>query len=181
MSILGNASGEMGAFHRMARSLSLIAAAALLAAPVAASVQNSGVPPVSPAAAAAGALVCRGLPDDEEAAAERLVALGWNRKPMPNATGGPPLAYFERDNLLLSFLPSQAGTGCMVVAPLAPWVRWADLVAAATAAFGRAPEGAGASEGNASWRLDGRYLVMLIHRSGTARATFTVMPIGNTQ
>lgn len=181
MSILVSAAGKAS----FKVSLSLLAAAALLAASAVASAQGQRPPEATPAAGAAGAAACRGLPDDPVAAANRLIELGWERATAPNAApGAPPLPIFGRDHAILFLAPPEAsqgrGTGCMVVASLAASVRLADLVAAATAALGQPPE---IVTGNgATWRLDGRYLVMLMHQTGNdPRATFFIAPVGNPQ
>jgi hypothetical protein len=167
----------------MRRPLSLFAAAALLAAPAWAGPQRP--PEATPAAAAAGAAACRGLPDDPAAAAERLIALGWERATAPNAApDAPPLPIFGRDHAILFLAPPDAsrpgGTGCMVVATLARSVRTTALVAAATSALGQPPEIT--APNGANWRLDGRYHVMLMHQTGRdARATFIIAPVGNPQ
>jgi hypothetical protein len=93
------------------------------------------------------------------------------------------LPIFGRDRAILFLAPAEVsqgrGTGCMVVATLARSVRWRELLAAATAALGQPPEIA-TREGHASWRLDGRYHVMLMHQTGRdARATFIIAPVGN--
>ncbi|MEA3011968.1 MAG: hypothetical protein QOD42_513 [Sphingomonadales bacterium] len=170
----------------MRRSLELLAAAALLAAPTGGWAQPQRPPEATPEAAAAGAAACRGLPNDAAAAAERLIALGWERATAPNAAAdAPPLPIFGRDRAILFLAPADAsqgrGTGCMVVATLARSVRWRDLLAAATAAFGQTPEIA-TRNGQADWRLDGRYHVMLMHQTGRdPRATFIIAPVGNPQ
>ena len=167
----------------MRRPLSLFAAAALLAAPAWAQPQRP--PEATPAAAAAGAAACRGLPDDPGAAAEWLIALGWERATAPNAApDAPPLPIFGRDNAILFLAPPEAnqrrGTGCMVVATLASSVRSTELVAAATSALGQPPEIT--THNGANWRLDGRYHIMLMHQTGRdARATFIIAPVGNPQ
>lgn len=167
----------------MRRSLSLVAAAALLGAPALAQPQRP--PEATPAAAAAGAAACRGLPDDPAAAAERLIALGWERATAPNAApDAPPLPIFGRDHAILFLAPPDAGrpsgTGCMVVATLASSVRLRELIAAATSVLGQPPEIT--TRNGANWRLDGGYHVMLIHQSGRdARATFIIAPVGNPQ
>lgn len=167
----------------MPRLLDLLAAAAtLLAAPAGASAQPQRPPEATPAAAAAGAAACRGLPDDPGAAAERLIALGWERATAPDAApGAPPLPIFGRDHAILFLAPPEAsqgrGTGCMVVASLAASVRSADLVAATTAALGQPPEIT--TDHGADWRLDGRYHVMLMHQTGSdPRVTFIIAPVG---
>jgi len=170
--------------NAMRRSLSLLAAATLLAAPAGAQTQPQRPPEATPEAAAAGAAACRGLPADPGAAAERLIALGWERATAPNAApGAPPLPIFGRDHAILFLAPPEAsqrrGTGCMVVAALAASVRSADLIAATTAALGRPPE---IVTGNgANWRLD-RYHIMLMHQTGSdPRATFIIAPLGGPQ
>jgi hypothetical protein len=171
----------------IAAALSLAAqglpATAAPGASAVASAEPMRPPEATPAAAAAGAAACRGLPDDPAAAAERLIALGWERATAPGAApGAPPLPIFGRDNAILFLAPPEVsqgrGTGCMVVASLAASVRPADLIAAATAALGQPPE---ITTGNgANWRLDGRYHVMLMHQTGSdPRATFIIAPVGN--
>ena len=169
----------------MARSLKLLAVSTLLVAGAAVGAQPERPPEATPEAAAAGAAACRGLPDDSESAAERLIALGWERATTPDAPpGAAPLPIFGRDHAILFLAPPEAsegrGTGCMVVATLARSVRLSDLITAATAALGQPPEWS--ERRGANWRLDGRYLVILIHQTGDdARATFIISPGGNTQ
>ena len=67
------------------------------------------------------------------------------------------------------------------MATLARSVRWRAVLAAATEALGQPPETV-TRDGQASWRLDGRYLVMLMHQTGRdARATFIIAPVGSPQ
>ena len=144
----------------------------------------SGLPRTTPAEAAAGAAACRGLPDDYEAAVRRLLDAGWERatasgSPQPNA---PPLPIFGRGHVIILLPPPDPahpmpGTGCMVTVAFERGVRWANVVAAATAAFGAAPETS--TNAGATWRLDdGRYSVMLMRRDqhDVPGATFIVFP-----
>jgi hypothetical protein len=163
----------------------LAAAAALLAAPVAAQTRPQRPPEATPAAVAAGAAACRGLPADPGAAAERLIALGWERATVTGAApGAPPLPIFGRDHAILFLAPLEAsqgrGTGCMVVGSLAASVRLPDLVAAATAALGQPPEIV--TNNGADWRANGRDHVMLMLQTGSdPRATFIIAPVGSPQ
>lgn len=137
------------------------AAAALLAAPSA---------PVDPAALAQGALACRGIPDEVEAAARRIVELGWPRA--RRNEGGPVLA-FERDGMLLVLAPPD-GQGhtlsCGVLGTVRRAVSEADLVAAVSAAFGRQP-GPGNADGFPVWELDGGQ-VAAVSFDGEGRVLF---------
>ena len=113
----------------MARSLNLLAAATLLAGAAGALAQPQRPPEATPRAAAAGAAACRGLPDDPDTAASRLIELGWERATTTNAApDAAPLPIFGRDRAILFLAPPEAsegrGTGCMVVATLARSVRW---------------------------------------------------------
>lgn len=184
MSILVDAARPIHSAPTWSR-LGLLAAAALLAAPAGAWAQPQRPPEATPAAAAAGAAACRGLPADSGAAGERLIALGWERATAPNAApGAPPLPIFARDHAILFLAPPEVsqgrGMGCMVVAALAASVRSADLVAATTAALGQPPE---IVTGNgANWRLGSRYHVMLMHQTGRdPRATIIIAPLGSPQ
>ncbi|HEV2817249.1 MAG TPA: hypothetical protein VGW40_08545 [Allosphingosinicella sp.] len=161
-------------------SSALVALLLALQAPAA----PEGLPRTTPAEAAAGAAACRGLPDDYEAAVRRLLDTGWERAtpsgpPQPNAQ---PLPIFGRGHVILLLPPPDPahpmpGTGCMVTVAFERGVRWADVVAAATAAFAAPAESS--SDSGAIWQLDdGRYLVMLMRRDqrGVPGATFVVAP-----
>ena len=162
----------------------MLAAIALLVAAYAPA-EPAGIPRTTPAAAAAGAAACRGLPEDYDEAVRRLLEDGWERAtisgpPQPDAA---PLPIFGRDRVIMVVPPPEAdeprfGTGCMVTAAFERDVRWPEVVAAAEAAFGTAASIS--SDSSAEWRLDGgRYLVMLARRSehGILGATFIVVPV----
>ena len=159
----------------------MIALAALLLAAQPATPAPSGLLPSTPRDAAAGVTACRGLPDDREAAARRLIEAGWERATLPGAPAGtapPPI--FGRANVILvlaarSESPRLMGTGCMITARFERSVRWRHLLETGNQAFGqtaRSPR-----EGSAQWMLDGgRYLVMLsLRREGDPEASFFVV------
>jgi hypothetical protein len=162
--------------------MSILAAALLLASQAPA--DSQGLPRTTPAEAAAGATACRGLPDDYEAAVRHLLGAGWERATPsgPPQSDAPPLPIFGRGHVILLLLPPDPahpmpGTGCMVTVAFERGVRWRDVVAAATAAFGASAESS--SDSGAMWRLDdSRYLVMLMRRDrhGVPGASFIVAP-----
>ena len=105
--------------------------------------EPAGMPRATPAAAAAGAAACRGLPDDYEAAVRRLLETGWERATVssPAQPDAAPLPIFGRDRVIMVVPPPdhdnpRPGTGCMVTAAFERNVRWAEVVAAANTAFG---------------------------------------------
>lgn len=136
--------------------LAVAPAFALAPAPAALSAHSPRT--LEPAALVTGALACRGIPDEIDAAERRIVELGWPRA--RRREGGSVLA-FERDGMMLVLAPPD-GQGhtlsCGVLATIRRSVSVADLEAAVSAAFGRQP-GSGNANGFPVWELDGGQVV----------------------
>jgi hypothetical protein len=154
----------------MRRSLELLAAAALLAAPASA---QPGPPPVPPAGVLAAAGDCRALPGAYEAAVRYVLAHGWTVMSRP----GAETVTYHRGlvGLLLNAAETGPGdrTGCMVMATIDPQTRWEDLVAAGSAAFGGAPNIN--QDGATGWEIGGKTIAMI--RQGERQEILTVIVV----
>ena len=159
----------------MARSLRLLAASALLAAPAALPAQRRA-DPVDLATLVAASRTCREGPADAGEAARQIRSQGWR----PSDGGLPanlramlPIPMFERERVLLILVaPAMGGPGeCEVVALLRGAPAWPDIVAALTAEFGRPPESV--TESPAHWMLDARAADANIDR-GHAHVAFSI-------
>ncbi|HEV2817248.1 MAG TPA: hypothetical protein VGW40_08540 [Allosphingosinicella sp.] len=131
------------------------------------SVASAAAPPqpgdprvAAPAAAIAAAQTCREAPLDFEAARRYVRSHGWSETDAGLSRRMRamimPFPVFERGPIVLTLLPQDSGRSgsCGITAPMASGTVWADLLAAATAAFGRAPLSSEANE--ARWTFDDR-------------------------
>lgn len=135
-----------------------LGAASLLAAPAMLAAQDDR--PVAPATAIAAAQTCREAPLGFDEAQLYIAGHGW--RPTNGGLSREqrarllPFPMFARDDVILVLLPPGNGRGgsCGINATVRRGTAWPDLLAAVTAAFGRAPASSGASE--AHWSFDDR-------------------------
>lgn len=162
----------------MARWPDLLAAAALLASPAALSAQQRDrLPEVDPARVIAAADTCRETPSDFDSATRHARSLGWSDYDgLPaNLRAMLPFPMLEREDVLLILMPPAMGMSgsCDVRGNVGETRAWADLVAAATAAFGRAP--VSSAENRATWAFEDRHAVASIDR-GSLKIRFAAGP-----
>lgn len=160
--------------------LELAAAAALSLSGQASAQQPQAPQPgqVRPAALAAGAAACRGLPSDLSAAAALLVQRGWAQTQMTARDGThPPL--FGRDNvtimLMASTLNGQAYSVCNILGGLPANVTMTELVTAINGAVGSPPRET--QNNDAAWDLGAQGAILLTLLPGPPpTANIYVMP-----
>lgn len=151
------------------------AAAAWLSAATA----GAQMPLVGEEAITPGARACLGLSGDIGPTRERLAAEGWSRGKFQGPNGkalrdpGKGVEIYGKDGLLLLLTTDEAKPGCVVTAKARPGLSMARMVAAATAALGKAPFLSQPAQ--AMWRLDTGQAVMLRHSNAATGASIQIV------
>jgi hypothetical protein len=159
-------------------SVLLTAALLALTGQVAQQTPQAQRPAATPAAVAAGAAACRGLPSDQAAAGRLLVQRGWTQTAARAADGtSPPI--FGRDNVAIMLIVSTSNGRthalCNILGGVAANVTIAQLAAAISAAVGAQPRETQNNE--AAWDLGERGAVLLTLLPGPPQsANLYVMP-----